>query len=484
MENELTKKYGLATAISMVIGIVIGSGIFFKAQNVLSLTNGNMPLGILAWIIGGLIMIVCAYCFSILATKYNKVNGIIDYAEATCGEKYAYRVGWFMSTIYTPCMTSVLAWVSARYTLAIFGDFNVASGRCLALAGLYLILSYAINSLAPKLAGKLQVGSTVIKLVPILLMAVVGTIYGLTVTPEGSIAPQLISNFGTFNNSGLESLFGAVVATAFAYEGWILATTINQEIKDAKKNLPKALILGTLVVIIAYIVYYIGIAGGASTEVLINDGAPVAFRNIFGDIGGTILNVFIAISCLGTLNGLMLSCIRNMYSIAKREQGPKPEVLKQIDASTNMPTNSAIVGVLLCAFWLFYFYIANLDTVLVGTYAAQDANWLIRFLGAFDTSTNTYAVNWFAFDSSELPIVCIYLFYIPIFIKMFKMNDLSKVKRILVPILGLLGSAFMVFAAIYSHKIGVIYFLIVFLVVMCIGEKFRNNNIVSEKENN
>ena len=52
----------------------------------------------------------------------------------------------------------------------------------------------------------------------------------------------------------------AVVATAFAYEGWILATTINQEIKDAKKNLPKALILGTLVVIIAYIVYYIGIA--------------------------------------------------------------------------------------------------------------------------------------------------------------------------------------------------------------------------------
>ena len=86
MENELTKKYGLATAISMVIGIVIGSGIFFKAQNVLSLTNGNMPLGILAWIIGGLIMIVCAYCFSILATKYNKVNGIIDYAEATCGK--------------------------------------------------------------------------------------------------------------------------------------------------------------------------------------------------------------------------------------------------------------------------------------------------------------------------------------------------------------------------------------------------------------
>ena len=207
MENELNKRYGLATAISMVVGIVIGSGIFFKAQTVLELTDGNMPLGILAWIIGGLIMIVCAYCFSILGSKYNKVNGIVDYAEATCGEKYAYKTGWFISTIYTPCMTSVLAWVSARYTLTIFGDFNMASGRCMTLAFLYLIVSYVINSLSPKIAGKLQVSSTVIKLVPIILMAIVGTFYGVTVVPSGEVLPQLISNFATINNGSISSLF-------------------------------------------------------------------------------------------------------------------------------------------------------------------------------------------------------------------------------------------------------------------------------------
>ena len=114
MENELEKKYGLPTAICMVVGIVIGSGVFFKAESVLVQTGGNMPLGILAWLIVGAIMIVCSYVFATMATRYGKVSGLVDYAEATVGDRYAYLVGWFMASIYTPTLTSVLAWVSAR----------------------------------------------------------------------------------------------------------------------------------------------------------------------------------------------------------------------------------------------------------------------------------------------------------------------------------------------------------------------------------
>lgn len=462
----------------MVVGIVIGSGVFFKAQNILNLTNGNMPLGILAWIIGGAIMIVCACCFATLATKYNKVNGLVDYAEETCGSKYAYLIGWFVTTIYAPCITSVLAWVSARYTLVIFGDLDPTTGRCLVLSGLYLILSYAINSLSPIVAGKLQVSTTAIKLIPIGLMAIVGTIYGLCFVPEGGTMPMLISNFSSIKNSGIDKLFGAVVATAFAYEGWIMATTINSELKDAKKNLPKALIIGSIVVIVAYIVYYIGVAGGASVETLMESGATIAFKNIFGNIGGTILNIFIAISCLGTLNGLMLGTTRNMYSLAQRNKGPKPEVFKQVDNSTNMPTNSSIIGLLISGIWLFYFFIANLDTVLVRNYAVENANWLIKLLGSLDIQTNSYIVNWFAFDSSELPIVALYAFYIPIFIKMIKMKELSFFKRIILPVLAIIGSIFMIIAAIYAHKIAVLYFVIVALIIMAIGMKFEKNKIV------
>ena len=74
--EKLKGKYGLLTAICMVVGTVIGSGVFFKAQNVLEATGGNMPLGIAAWAITGLIMIICSAQFAVMATKYVKVNGV------------------------------------------------------------------------------------------------------------------------------------------------------------------------------------------------------------------------------------------------------------------------------------------------------------------------------------------------------------------------------------------------------------------------
>ena len=115
--NHLHRRYGLFTAICMVVGIVIGSGVFFKAQDILNYTGGNMLIGILAWLIGGIVMIICAFNFANFATRYVKVNGVVDYAESIIGKKYAYMIGWFISSIYFPAMTAVLAWVSARYTL-------------------------------------------------------------------------------------------------------------------------------------------------------------------------------------------------------------------------------------------------------------------------------------------------------------------------------------------------------------------------------
>ena len=95
MNNKLERKYGLFTAICMVVGIVIGSGVFFKAQTILQKTEGDLGLGIVAWIIGGCIMLSCILAFSVMAQKYEKVNGVVDYAEATVGSRYAYYIGWF-----------------------------------------------------------------------------------------------------------------------------------------------------------------------------------------------------------------------------------------------------------------------------------------------------------------------------------------------------------------------------------------------------
>ncbi|MBQ3047418.1 MAG: APC family permease [Clostridia bacterium] len=463
MEQEKFKRrYGLFTAIAMVVGIVIGSGVFFKAQDILKVTGGNMWTGILAWVIGGVAMVICACAFATIATKYEKTNGAIDYAEATCGRGYAYYLGWFMATIYYPAMTSVLAWVSARYFCELVG-FDIAGAECMTIAGTLLICSFVLNSLAPKISGKFQISTTTIKLIPLLIMIVVGTIYGLAtgITVENFTAATNVAT----GNSGL---FKAVVATAFAYEGWIVATSINSEIKESKKNLPKALLFGAIIIIAIYILYFIGVAGAATTADLAEKSVSVAFNNIFGNIGGTILTVFVFISCLGTLNGLTMGSTRAMYGIATRDCGPKPEVFRNIDKHTDMPANSCFVGLLCCSLWLLYFFGANLTK-----------NWF----------------GVFGFDSSELPIITIYAFYIPIFINwMIKAKDQTKFKRFVLPAMAIVACLFMVFCAIMGHgvfpyqeaaKLGefrfpVLFYLIVFAVIMFFGFLL---NLKTKKQN-
>ena len=454
MGNELKKKYGLFTAIAMVVGIVIGSGVFFKAEAVLKATGGNMPLGIAAWAIVGLIMIVCAYTFATMATKYEKVNGVVDYAEMAVGSKYGYYVGWFMATIYNPTITSVLAWVSARFTCVLL-DWDITGGSCMVIACFYLIGSYSANALSPVFAGKFQVTTTVIKLIPLLLMAVIGTIVGLT---NG----MTVSNFSHVADTSVSAgggLFASVVAVAFAYEGWIIATSINSELKDSKKNLPKALIIGSFIVVFVYIFYYIGLAGAVTTEALMESGqagAKLAFQNIFGSVGGSLIFVFVIISCLGTLNGLMIGCTRGMYALSARNSGPRPDLFGQVDKTTNMPTNSSVLGLFLCAFWLLYFYGANLTAPWFGP---------------------------FCFDTSLLPIVTLYGAYIPIFLLLMKKEkNLGAVKRFLMPALSVAGCVFMVIAACIAHGMAVVYYLIVFAVIMILGAFYRRGGKTAAKK--
>ena len=455
--NQLHKRYGLFTAICMVVGIVIGSGVFFKAQDILHYTGGNLLLGILAWVIGGAVMIVCAFNFANFGTKYVKVNGIVDYAEAIVGERYAYMVGWFIATIYFPAMTAVLAWVSARYTLLLFDpQADITSGLCLSLGAFYLCLMYAVNMLSPKLAGKLAVSATVIKLIPLALVIVVGTACGLANKNTTEAFAESIRT----GSADFSSVFAGVAAAVFAYEGWCVATSINAELKNPKRDLPRALVIGTAIIMAVYILYFVGLTGGASTDALMKQGATAAIKNLFGNVGGTVLSIFVVISCLGTLNGLMIACPRAVYSIAMRGKGPRPELLASVDAQTNMPGNAGVLALVICSAWYFYFYGANLTAPIFGA---------------------------FSFDSSELPIITTYAMYIPMFVTFAVKEGRQNVfKNAVMPVLATVAALFMMFVAVYAHGIRpyreaaqrgefafpVLFYLIVFTVIMAIGAVF------------
>lgn len=460
MENQMEKRYGLPTAIAMVIGIVIGSGIFIKGGKVLSLTGGNMGQAVLVVGIVGVICVICSLVFAQLGRRYEKVNGVVDYAEVALGPKYAYYVGWFMTTIYYPSLASILAFFAAMFTCQLFGiqtlDFStgVISIEAVGLGAGYLMIGYGINALSPKLAGKLQVSMTAVKLIPLILMAIVGTIAGLR-----SGATLDVLNTPTTPVEG--GLFSGVVAFAFAYEGWIIATSINAELKNAKRNLPLALIFGSLFCTVIYCLYIfatsvLGDVSAITGTWPLGEKLPgLVFSKVFGNAAGTLVYVFIAVSCLGTMNGLIMGSCRGMYSVAARGMGPRPEFYGSIDEQNNFVIKSSLIGLVTAGIW----------------YAWTTMLWMKGpdFFGGLHNSL------WIGWEPDEISIVNLYAMYIPMFIAlMVKAKDLKFINRYFIPALGVACCVFMVYCCCVGKGVQQICgYLIFFAIVMLIGFLFR-----------
>ncbi len=471
--EQMEKRYGLPTAIAMVIGIVIGSGIFIKGGKVLNLTGGNLAQGVLVVAIVGVICIICSLVFAELGSKYERVNGVVDYAEMALGNKFAYYVGWFMTTIYTPVLAATLAFFAAMFFCALFGisTFDFANGSLnpvtIGVGAAFLMIGYAINILSPKLAGKLQVSMTVIKLVPILIMGIGGTIAGLV---NGNIT-NVLEFVNTPAYTPTEGgVFGGVVAFAFAYEGWILATSINQELKNAKRNLPLALIGGSLFVTIVYCLYifamgYVGDVATIQATWPLGETLPkIAFSAMFGNVIGTIVYVFITISCLGTMNGLIMSSARGLYSVSARGLGPKPEFFGDVDKQNNFVIKSGVFGMAMGGFW----------------YGWNAMMWL----DGPDFFAHVHQSWWVGWEGDEIAIICLYALYIPMMIGlMAKAKEFGFFKRFILPGLGVCCCIFMCYCCWVGKNPQQIFgFLIFFAVVMFIGWLFKRGQDDSKKE--
>ena len=434
-----TKKYGFFTAVAMVVGIVIGSGVFKSAGGVLEKTNGNLPLALLAWLIGGLIMVVSVYSISLLAVRVEKSSGVVDYVEDAFGEKAGYLVAWFMNFVYYPTLVGILAWLGGTIIATMLGTENPITGNLTWGITLVLFLgTYLLNILSPILAGKWQVSAMSIKLIPLGLIAIVGLVVGLlnghTVESFNYVSTSLTGG----------SLATAVAVTAFAYEGWIVATTINSELVDSKKTLPKALILGSLIVLVTYLLFFIGLSGVISTDEAVSlsgslETSVLAGERLFGTVGGSIVSVMILISVLGTLNGLTMGAARGMHSISIRGLGPKPEFFQKLSKS-GATVNSALLSIVIGLLWMIVWY-------------GNFQGWFGGFM-----------------DTSILPIVFLGLSYLLIYFHIAKdFDDLNILNRYIVPSLATLGSGYLIYGAYQSDPKMFGYFSILVVMIMFIG---------------
>lgn len=425
------KEYGLLTSIAMIVGIVIGSGIFFKSDNILIATKGSITLGVIVFFIAALGIIFGGLTIGELASRDSRAGGIITYAEDSYNESVACSFGWFHTFVYYPSLIAVISWVTGIYICILLGIEGGLLLQCLIGIGVASFL-YVINILSKILGGFFQNAATIIKILPLLLIAASGILFGNT---------QEI----TLNNSPIgESIswLAAIAPIAFSLDGWIVSTSIAHEIKDSKKNLPRALIIAPIFIVLIYVLYFVGISIYVGPEQIMALGdahVDVAANGIFGPLGGNIIITFVVISIVGTLNGLILGYIRMPYSLAIRNMIPNSKGISIINEKLSVSIKSALLSYIVSLIWLIVHYITQKYNLMPNG------------------------------DVSEISIAVNYLLYILLYFKVFKMGLEGEVKGIwkgkINPILATLGSIITLVGS-FSNPMLILYLLISFAVLI------------------
>lgn len=438
MENK-KEHYGLLTATTMIIGIVIGSGIFFKSDDVLNFTGGSVALGILVLCIGAFSIIFGSLALTELSMRTKKSGGFVGYYEEFVSKRIASGFGWFQTFVYYPTLNAVVSWVAAIYICSLLNISISLEGQIL-IAFVILVVIYAMNILSLKVGGKFQNLSTVIKLIPLIAIAIVG-IFWTGNTPE---IPQGVE-VKEITKVGIGWL-SALAPIAFSYDGWTIATSITNEVKNPKKNMTLALIIGPLVILGVYLLYFIGITKILGPEYILSTGNEAVNKVgelLFGSAGRTLLLIFIIIAILGVVNGITLGSLRMPQALASKGMIPNSDKIAMINPKIGLSLRSCVISFLSSMIWLVLHYITQKSNILHGG------------------------------DISEIAIVFSYVCYIILYIKVILMKKeniiKSKFKGIICPIFGCLGSLVILFGSLITNPFYVSMFIVFCLLVGFLG---------------
>jgi APA family basic amino acid/polyamine antiporter len=297
-----------------------------------------------------------------------------------------------------------------------------------------LLVIFAINALSAALGGVIQNAAMLIKLIPLAIIAFAGLFFG---DSTQIIANDVQSLPHTIQSSSWIAAFAPI---AFSFDGWSVATTICHEIKNSKRNLPIAMIVAPIAVLLCYLLYFVGITSLVGVDTVMeqgNESVYTAANQVFGAIGAKLILVFVVISIIGTLNGLTLAFIQLPYSLAIRNMMPgSKQLTKMSKRFGHMPVYSALFALALSMIWLGINYLTQ-KAEMIG-------------------------------DVSEVPIGLSYVMFILLYVTVIRLGKKGEVKGVfmayVVPSLAIVGSLIIV-AGTVTHPSFWLYVIVA--VVIC-----------------
>ncbi|WP_371361548.1 Serine/threonine exchanger SteT [Sporomusa rhizae] len=336
-EPALKKDFTMLAATALVVGMVIGSGIFMKPGKVIA-AAGDSTMALAAWVLGGIITITAGLTIAELGAQIPKTGGLYAYLDEVYGKMWGYLFGWVQTLIYGPATTGALGLYFASLLLPFF---NLPDTWKLPVAIATVAFLAGVSALGTKYGGFIQTVSTAAKLVPIVLIAVSGLWKG-----NGQI---LAMPSGAAETAGMGA---AVLATLWAYDGWINVSFVAGEMKNPAKELPRSIIIGLSIVMVAYLLVNMAVLHvlPASDIVLLsNRAAGTAAGVLFGEVGGKLISIGILISIFGALNGYILTVARVPYAMARNGLLPGAGMLGEVHAKSGAPANALLLGAVLSA---------------------------------------------------------------------------------------------------------------------------------------
>jgi APA family basic amino acid/polyamine antiporter len=302
--TELRRTMRLPDATAMVVGIIIGASIFVQPSEITRLVPDAGGIA-LVWALAGVLTLVGALICAELSSAFPRTGGVYVFLRDVFGPPVGFLWGWAMFWSMHTGIIAAIAVVFARY-VGYFVPLGTTGTRVVAVAAI-LGLS-AFNCLGIRHGSRLQTIVTGAKLAAIALL-IIG---GLTIAPDGPAAVSAPADFGT------SDILLGLVAGLFAFGGWHMVSYTAEETVNPERTIPRALVLGTLIVTVCYIALnaiYLRVLSidGVTTSTRV---AADAAEALVGPVGATLVAMLVILSTFGAVNGIILAGPRVYFSMA------------------------------------------------------------------------------------------------------------------------------------------------------------------------
>ncbi|XP_042875488.1 large neutral amino acids transporter small subunit 1-like isoform X3 [Penaeus japonicus] len=364
----LKPKMTLLNGITVIVGSIIGSGIFISPTGVL-LNTGSVGMSLIVWVTSGLFSMIGAYCYAELGCMIQKTGADYAYIMIGFGPFLAFMRLWIECMIVRPCSQTIVALTFSVYIMKPFFPNCAPPDDAARLLAAVCILTLAfVNCWSVKWATRVQdifTGAKLFALAVIIITGFVQLCFGHV-------------EYFTFENTetDITKIALSFYSGLFAYNGWNYLNFVIEELKDPVQNLPKAIYISISLVTVVYVLTNVAFYTTLSpAEVLGSEAVAVTFANRLFGYMAWIMPVFVACSTFGAVNGVLLTSSRLFYAGAL--EGQMPEILTMIQVKRMTPTPAVIVMAFLS---LAYLGSSNIFALI--SYVGF-ATWLSIGLGVF-----------------------------------------------------------------------------------------------------